>query len=150
MFSLIITIISIALVAALALATIYYGGDAFTKGGDAAKAAQFINEGQQLQGALTLRTVQEPTAVALVDGSVGTQLAGYLAQAPANWAVDGSAFTVVAGSPSVCAEVNAKSGHTASDVANVAAALAATTDKVYFCDNVGAEGAEVPTVIYRF
>ena len=32
MFSLIITIISIALVAALALATLYYGGGAFNKG----------------------------------------------------------------------------------------------------------------------
>ncbi len=51
MFSLIITIISIALVAALALATIYYGGSAFNRGSADAKAAQYINEGQQLSGA---------------------------------------------------------------------------------------------------
>lgn len=37
MFSLIITIICIALLAALCLATIYYGGSAFTKGGDGLK-----------------------------------------------------------------------------------------------------------------
>lgn len=42
MFSLIITIISIALVAALALATIYYGGSAFRQGADAAHVGQVI------------------------------------------------------------------------------------------------------------
>lgn len=40
MFSLIITI---ALVTALAVATIYYGGSAFGQGGDAALAAKAIN-----------------------------------------------------------------------------------------------------------
>lgn len=40
MFSLIITIISIALVAALALATLYYGGDAFRDGHAAAQASK--------------------------------------------------------------------------------------------------------------
>ena len=51
MFSLIITVIAIALVAALALATIYYGGNAFNKGSASAKAAQLIMEGQQISGA---------------------------------------------------------------------------------------------------
>ena len=40
MFSLIITIISIALVAALALATIYYGGSAFNKSSATATASK--------------------------------------------------------------------------------------------------------------
>jgi hypothetical protein len=61
MFSLIITIISIALVTALALATIYYGGSAFRQGADAAGAARLINEGQQLSG-----------AAAVVESSLGT------------------------------------------------------------------------------
>jgi hypothetical protein len=54
MFSLIITIISIALVAALALATLYYGGSAFNKGSAEANASKIINEGQQINGAVQL------------------------------------------------------------------------------------------------
>lgn len=54
MFSLIITIISIALVAALAVATIYYGGSAFTQGSAQANASTLINAGQQVSGAATI------------------------------------------------------------------------------------------------
>jgi hypothetical protein len=54
MFSLIITIISIALVAALALATLYYGGKAFNKGSATAEATKILTQGQQLQGAAEL------------------------------------------------------------------------------------------------
>lgn len=51
MFSLIITIVAIALVAALALATLYYGGTAFQKSTVSAKATRVITHGQQIQGA---------------------------------------------------------------------------------------------------
>lgn len=54
MFSLVITIISIALVAALALATLFYGGGAYTQAQANAKAAQLRNQGQQLLGAAEL------------------------------------------------------------------------------------------------
>ena len=54
MFSLIVTIISIALVAALALATLYYGGSAFTQGNAQAAAARHILQGQQVLGAAEL------------------------------------------------------------------------------------------------
>jgi type II secretory pathway pseudopilin PulG len=54
MFSLIITIISIALVAALALATLYYGGKAFNKGSASADATKMLTQAQQLQGAAEL------------------------------------------------------------------------------------------------
>jgi len=54
MFSLVITIISIALVAALALATLYFGGAAFNKGRADAEASKIINQGQQLLGASEL------------------------------------------------------------------------------------------------
>jgi hypothetical protein len=53
-FSLIVTIISIALVTAIAAATIYYGGTAFTTAGADAEAARVINDSQQLSGAITL------------------------------------------------------------------------------------------------
>lgn len=54
MFSLIITIVSIALVAALALATLYYGGNAFDQANANARAAQIDNQSQQLLGAADL------------------------------------------------------------------------------------------------
>lgn len=54
MFSLVITIIAIVLVAALALATLYYGGDAFKNGNVQAVAARVLNEGQQLAGAIEM------------------------------------------------------------------------------------------------
>lgn len=54
MFSLIITIISIALVAALALATLYYGGNAFNKGDAQSRAAQVVVQGQQILAAADL------------------------------------------------------------------------------------------------
>lgn len=50
MFSLIITIVAIALVAALALATLYYGGAAFQKSTIEAQATRAITHGQQIQG----------------------------------------------------------------------------------------------------
>lgn len=117
MFSLIITIISIALVAALAVATIYYGGDAFNQGSSKAKASTVVNQAQQIVGANTLLRANT--------GSYGSTVAeltagGYLAAAPATenltWseaalAADneltgtGSALT-----DEVCAKVNEVAG----------------------------------------
>lgn len=54
MFSLVISIVSIALVAVLALATLYYGGKGFTQGTAKANASRLLNEGQQLMGAAEL------------------------------------------------------------------------------------------------
>jgi hypothetical protein len=54
MFSLIITIISIALVSALALATLYYGGQAFNSGYSLTEASKIVNQAQQLLGAATV------------------------------------------------------------------------------------------------
>jgi hypothetical protein len=58
MFSLVITVISIALVAALALATLYYGGKAFSAGAAGATAAKVITQGEQLLGASELYRVK--------------------------------------------------------------------------------------------
>lgn len=54
MFSLLITIVSIALVAALALATLYYGGRAYTQSAARAQAARVDAQAQQLLGAAEL------------------------------------------------------------------------------------------------
>lgn len=48
MFSLILTIISIALTASMALATLYYGGSSFKDGSAKAEAARLHNQGQQI------------------------------------------------------------------------------------------------------
>lgn len=52
MFSLIITIVSIALVVALVAATIYYGADTLTRGQAAANAAGIVSGGEQMVAAL--------------------------------------------------------------------------------------------------
>lgn len=50
MFSLIISIIAIALTGALALASIYYGGQAYLDSIEKTKASTIINQAQQIQG----------------------------------------------------------------------------------------------------
>lgn len=54
MFSLIVTVVAVALVAALGLATFYYGGTAFKDHSTKAKAAQVVMEGQQISAAVDL------------------------------------------------------------------------------------------------
>ena len=54
MYSLLVTIIAIALVALVALATLYYGGTIFNTGAEAAHAAKLDAQGQQVMGALEL------------------------------------------------------------------------------------------------
>jgi hypothetical protein len=88
MFSLIITIISIALVAALALATLYYGGSAFNKGAAGAVAARLINEGQQVNGAVALykADIGAGSTAAVVTDLAGLVTEGYLSSVPADFA----------------------------------------------------------------
>lgn len=115
MFSLIITIISIALVAALALATLYFGGDAFNQGSAKAAAATVVNQAQQINGANTLHFLDEQAYAA----DVATLVTGeYLASAPNpgsisadNYvlATDGS-ITLTGVSPAVCDQVNEQAG----------------------------------------
>lgn len=58
MFSLIITIITIALVASLAIASIYYGGDAFNSGSTEASASTVVNQAQQIAAASDMYRAQ--------------------------------------------------------------------------------------------
>jgi hypothetical protein len=52
MFSLILVLVSILLVAALVVATLWFGGSGFTTGQVAAQAARVVNESSQIQGAV--------------------------------------------------------------------------------------------------
>lgn len=79
MFSLVLTIISIALVAALALSTLYYGGNAFESSSARTEATKIALQGQQLLGAAELFYNDKrewPTALAQLESG------GYLKQIP--------------------------------------------------------------------
>jgi len=54
MFQLIVAVIAIALVIALTLASIFYGGEAFTRSSLKANVAAMVNQAQQISGANTL------------------------------------------------------------------------------------------------
>tara|TARA_B100000749_G_C18445468_1_gene474105 strand:- start:2120 stop:2533 length:414 start_codon:yes stop_codon:yes gene_type:complete len=113
MFSLIISIIAIALVVVLAGASLYYGGDAFNKGTSKGEAAKLINEAQQIQGAFTMHKVDEkglePASVAEL--TTDEYLAADLSAVPAAWTFDlaSDPQTVQGTAPSsdVCDEINA-------------------------------------------
>jgi hypothetical protein len=141
MFSLIITIISIALVAALAVATIYYGGSAFTQGTAKAQASAFVAAGQQVSGALTLFANENGNnRGTLVTYNLTTAplgiLPSYLAAVPT---VAGIPLTVTAntvqavGVPtSVCDAINTSANLTGTNIP-ATAALAASAAAPFSC-----------------
>jgi hypothetical protein len=79
MFQLIVAVISIALVAALALASIFYGGEAFTRSQLKAQVTTMINQAQQISGAQTLYKTDKG---GLVPADVSALVPDYLAVAP--------------------------------------------------------------------
>lgn len=79
MFSLIITIVSIALVVALVAATMYHGGDTLTQGRAKADAAAFVSGAQQVSGAAVMYQALEGAAAASAAVLVTSQ---YLSSVP--------------------------------------------------------------------
>lgn len=127
MFSLIITIISIALVVALVAATMYYGGSALNQGTEKADAASFVSGAQQITGAVSLFKSLEgvtPAAgtvtVALLtsagpDGDPATTADNekYLSSIPAvkgtgDWTLAATSIEHVVTSEAVCKQLKAK------------------------------------------
>lgn len=88
MFSLIITIIAIALVAALALASIYYGGSAWNQGKDKASAARYINEAQQISAAVDLYRANNAGAYPSVVEDLVDQYLKTLPEGPWSFSAD--------------------------------------------------------------
>lgn len=86
MFSLIITVSSIALVVALVAATMYFGGDdTLTKGRDEATAAQAVNELNQIRSAqVSYKAMTGDWPVSLTELTEEQ----YLAAAPQGWVLD--------------------------------------------------------------
>ena len=79
MFSLIITLISIALVVALAAATVYYGGSQFTSSTSKANKAKAVTASQQIAGAAALASTDGIGFSSVND----LQMQGYLNAVPA-------------------------------------------------------------------
>lgn len=98
MFSLIITIVSIALIVAITGATMYYGGDSLTQGRDKANASAIVAAGQQIAGAINMYDAMEDTPLTGEVDEEGLKTAlvdeGYLKAIPqvngatGQWAVD--------------------------------------------------------------
>lgn len=89
MFQLIVAVISIALVAALAIASIFYGGEAFNKSSEKSAVTALVNQGQQIHAAIQLYQADNGGSLsgltsdlsALTDTTDGK--AAYLATLPA-------------------------------------------------------------------
>lgn len=90
MFSLIITLISVALVALLSLATIYYGSDSFFKAGEKATASRLTAEAEQLRTAIQMFVVDNNRLPANLQELVDQE---YLKDPPANWGSTSQYFT---------------------------------------------------------
>lgn len=83
MFSLIIILISLVLVAAIAMATIYYGGEATTRGSANAEAATLLAQSAQIASASALFTSDHNGAK---PQSLEQLVAGnYLSSIPPGW-----------------------------------------------------------------
>lgn len=107
MFSLLITILSIALVAVLAVATIYYGGPAYQNSQAQAQVARVLNEGQQLDASLTLYRNQTGMAASSFEDVVS---AGYLASVPEGWEISEGYTFRAEPSEDACLAANRKQG----------------------------------------
>lgn len=157
MFSLIITIISIALVAALALATLYYGGSAFNRGSAGATASQLINEGQQLNGAVSIAKADIAAGVN-TQANLVSELVDfkYLSQLPASFSGSATVDFITPVSPAtsvtvtkadigidVCKEVEKRAGRT--EPADIDSAPATLTG-VYGCVKNGTKADFVYTL----
>lgn len=79
MFQLIVAVIAIALVIALTLASIFYGGEAFTRSSLKANVAAMVNQAQQISAAHTLYKTDK--AVSPSNGLAGL-IPEYLADEP--------------------------------------------------------------------
>jgi hypothetical protein len=85
MFNLIVAVISIALIAAMAAASIFYGGAAFGSGTAQAQASTLINNGQQISGAQQLYMIENSgnrNGVNLMTDPNGLVAQGYLQAVP--------------------------------------------------------------------
>lgn len=108
MFSLIITVVSIALVAILAFAALYYGGNAWTNSQQKADAARTINAGQQIAGAVQMYRNDTGSVPATLSELVSNNQ--YLTSLPEGTWTTGTDSVVAAVSEAQCMEINTQLG----------------------------------------
>lgn len=113
MFSLVITIISIALVTVLAIAAIIYTGIAFTNAGASARVSQTVQEGAQIATAIQVYRVYEGALPSGTSEEISQELINkkYLSIVPAGDWVFKQEMAVHEGvDEQLCRKVNAKLG----------------------------------------
>ena len=138
--------ISIALIAIVAVAALYNGGDAFRQGSANASAAQLVNAGQQISAANILYANDNSGSYA--DSVSDLTLDGaYLSSEPrvpngfvvtddlTKGATESNYIEIVSteASPEVCEAVNKQAGYDEADLTNGALADAASVDKTFGC-----------------
>lgn len=114
MFSLIITIVSIALVVALIGATMYYGGDTLSQGRAKADASAYVSGAQQVVGALQMYNAMESGQPDSLDDLI---TAKYLSSLPVmksgTWTIPSDAtadriLTITVDNAEVCESINSQ------------------------------------------
>jgi len=158
MFNLIVAVISIALIAAMAVASIYYGGDSFGKSSARAEVATLISQGQQISGAAALFRIENSgnnVATTDPDCSLGTLSAcainrladrGYLQGIPgfpADVAVQPDQIAAVEGAfGEPAGTFNWMSRWTVSDGGDLARIFLNETARDEICDEVVRQGGQ--------
>lgn len=91
MFSLIIGVVTVAMVTVILLATMYYGGSAFYAAGPKAKASQLTTEAEQLRTAIQMFLVDNGKLPSKLEDL--TAEGKYLKNTPENWKSTSQFFT---------------------------------------------------------
>jgi len=142
MVNLIITLISIALIAIVAVAALYNGGDAFRQGSANASAAQLVNAGQQISAANILYANDNSGAYATSLENDLTAGGAYLSSEPRvpngfsiNDDITGNVITVTSSDPAaeICEAVNKQGGYDEASLTNGALADSAAINKTFGC-----------------
>lgn len=154
MVNLIITLISIALIAIVAVAALYNGGDAFRQGSANASAAQLVNAGQQISAANILYANDHSGSYATTLTEL-TDEGAYLSsepRVPTGFSIDGvitgNEITVTSTGPAVevCEAVNKQGGY--DEPADDAAFVLADSTKV--TKTFGCHSADGSTHTFEF
>lgn len=135
MFNLIITVLSIVLVAVLSVASVYFGGDIFGKQSAEAEVNRYVNEAKQIRQAIDVYRITENSGYPSSINELVSK--NYLSSEPsANWSVsEGALQTDFSDSQvppeRICRNVNEAIG--AGDTIPECSAM--TSSSAYFCCN---------------
>lgn len=163
MFNLIITIISIALIVVMAVASVYYGGEAFTQGTARGNASALLQQAQQINAGFVMAVNNGEAHASVADLIAGD----YLAAAPTPpatvttgaWVIDtvadetNSYVAVKLTAEDTCTAVNESSGYTQTGAVTTtdvqARALIDDADQAYGCEKVG-DGTAVTGYMFAY